>query len=197
VTALHFFAESATICGLPFGTTVLFAAGAFMAIPTIQLLILDVDGVLTDGGIIRDDAGQQIKRFHVRDGAGIVLWRRLNKDVAIITGKESAVVSHRAEELGIEHVYQNVGNKLDVYDQLKDELGIADAQIAYIGDDLPDLPVMRRVAVPIAVADASEEVRAVAKYVTKYPGGYGAVRDGIEFLCKEMGVWQQVLDRYL
>ncbi len=168
-----------------------------MAIPTIQLLILDVDGVLTDGGIIRDDAGQQIKRFHVRDGAGIVLWRRLNKDVAIITGKESTVVTHRAEELGIEHVYQNVGNKLDVYDQLKDELGIADSQIAYIGDDLPDLPVMRRVAVPIAVADASEEVRAVAKYVTKYPGGYGAVRDGIEFLCKEMGVWQQVLDRYL
>jgi len=168
-----------------------------MAIPTIQLLILDVDGVLTDGGIIRDDAGQQIKRFHVRDGAGIVLWRRLNKEVAIITGKESSVVTHRAEELGIEHVYQNVGNKLDVYDQLKDELGIADSQIAYIGDDLPDLPVMRRVAVPIAVADASEEVRAVAKYVTKYPGGYGAVRDGIEFLCKEMGVWQQVLDRYL
>jgi len=81
-----------------------------MAIPTIQLLILDVDGVLTDGGIIRDDAGQQIKRFHVRDGAGIVLWRRLNKDVAIITGKESSVVTHRAEELGIEHVYQNVGN---------------------------------------------------------------------------------------
>jgi len=142
-----------------------------MAIPTIQLLILDVDGVLTDGGIIRDDAGQQIKRFHVRDGAGIVLWRRLNKEVAIITGKESSVVTHRAEELGIEHVYQNVGNKLDVYDQLKDELGIADSQIAYIGDDLPDLPVMRRVAVPIAVADASEEVRAVAKYVTKYPGG--------------------------
>lgn len=168
-----------------------------MPLANIQLLILDVDGVLTDGGIIRDDAGQQIKRFHVRDGAGIVLWRRLNKEVAIITGKESTVVTHRAEELGIEHVYQNVGNKLDVYDQLKDELGIKDSEIAYVGDDLPDLPVMRRVAVPIAVADASEEVRAVAKYVTKYPGGYGAVRDAIEFLCKEMGVWQQVLDRYL
>ena len=95
-----------------------------MPIPTIQLLILDVDGVLTDGGIIRDDNGQQIKRFHVRDGAGIVLWRRLNKDVAIITGKESQVVLHRADELGIENVYQNVGNKLDAYDQLKDELGV-------------------------------------------------------------------------
>jgi 3-deoxy-D-manno-octulosonate 8-phosphate phosphatase (KDO 8-P phosphatase) len=168
-----------------------------MSIPTIQLLILDVDGVLTDGGIIRDDAGQQIKRFHVRDGAGIVLWRRLNKDVAIITGKESAVVNHRTEELRIQHVYQNVGNKLEIYDQLKDELSIRDDQIAYVGDDLPDLPVMRRVAMPIAVADAAEEVRAVAKYVTKYPGGYGAVRDAIEFLCKEMGIWQQVLDRYL
>jgi len=173
------------------------AKGTAMPLPNIQLLILDVDGVLTDGGIIRDDAGQQIKRFHVRDGAGIVLWRRLGKDVAIITGKESEVVTHRAAELGIEHVYQNIGNKLEVYNQLKEELDIPDTAIAYIGDDLPDLPVMRRVAVPIAVADASEEVRAIAKYITKYPGGYGAVRDGIEFLCKEMGIWQQVLDRYL
>jgi 3-deoxy-D-manno-octulosonate 8-phosphate phosphatase (KDO 8-P phosphatase) len=168
-----------------------------MALSNIQLLILDVDGVLTDGGIIRDDAGQQIKRFHVRDGAGIVLWRRLGKDVAIITGKESEVVSHRAEELGIQHVYQNVGNKLEAYAQLKDELGVTDNQIAYVGDDLPDLPVLRRVGVGIAVADAVEEVRAAARYVTKYPGGYGAVRDAIEFLCKEMGIWQQVLDRYL
>ena len=168
-----------------------------MSLPNISLLILDVDGVLTDGGIIRDDAGQQIKRFHVRDGAGIVLWKRLQKDVAIITGKESNVVALRAEELSIQHVYQNIGNKLEAYDQIKDELGVKDAEIAYIGDDLPDLPVMRRVAVPIAVADAAEEVRAVAKYVTKYPGGYGAVRDAIEFLCKEIGVWQQVLDRYM
>jgi len=168
-----------------------------MSLSNIQLLILDVDGVMTDGGIIRDDAGQQLKRFHVRDGAGIVLWRRLQKDVAIITGKESQVVAHRAEELGIEHLYQNVGNKLEIYDQLKDELGVRDDEIAYIGDDLPDLPVMRRVAVPIAVADAVEEVRAAAKYVTKFPGGYGAVRDAIEFLCKEMGLWQQVLNRYM
>ena len=168
-----------------------------MALSNINLLILDVDGVLTDGGIIRDDSGQQIKRFHVRDGAGIVLWRRLGKEVAIITGKESEVVTYRAQELGIEHVYQNVGNKLEAYDQLKEELGINDSNIAYVGDDLPDLPVMRRVAVPIAVADAVEEVRGVAKYVTKFPGGYGAVRDAIEFLCKEQGLWQQVMDRYL
>jgi 3-deoxy-D-manno-octulosonate 8-phosphate phosphatase (KDO 8-P phosphatase) len=152
--------------------------------------------VLTDGGIIRDDAGQQIKRFHVRDGAGVVLWRRLGKDVAIITGKESEVVNHRAEELGIRHVYQNVGNKMEAYEQVKDELGVSDSQIAYVGDDLPDLPVMRRVAAPIAVADAVEEVRAIAKYVTKYPGGYGAVRDAIEYLCKEAGLWEQVLERY-
>ncbi|HVX87193.1 MAG TPA: HAD-IIIA family hydrolase [Phycisphaerae bacterium] len=167
-----------------------------MALSNIQLLILDVDGVLTDGGIIRDDAGQQIKRFHVRDGAGIVLWRRLGKDVAIITGKESDVVSHRAEELGIRHVYQNVGNKLEAYDQVKDELGVSDSQVAYVGDDLPDLPVMRKVGAAIAVADAVEEVRAVATYVTKFPGGYGAVRDAIEHLCKEMGLWEQVLERY-
>ncbi len=168
-----------------------------MALSTIQLLILDVDGVMTDGGIIRDDAGQQIKRFHVRDGTGIILWRRLEKDVAIITGKESDVVAHRAAELGIKHLYQNIGNKLEAYEQLKEELGVSDSEIAYVGDDLPDLPVMRRVAVPIAVADAAEEVRAIAKYVTKYPGGYGAVRDAVEFLCKEMGLWQEIMNRYL
>jgi len=167
-----------------------------MALANIQLLILDVDGVLTDGGIIRDDAGQQIKRFHVRDGAGIVMWKRLNKDVAIITGKESEVVNHRAGELGIERVYQNISNKLESYRELLEELGLSDAQVAYIGDDLPDLPVMKRCGCPIAVADAVEEVRAVARYVTKYPGGYGAVRDGIEYLIKEMGMWNQVLERY-
>jgi len=162
----------------------------------VQLLILDVDGVMTDGGIIRDDTGQQIKRFHVRDGAGIVMWRRLDKHVAVITGKESDVVTHRAEELGIEYVYQNVSNKADVFAELIEQLGITAAQVAYIGDDLPDLPVMKKVGVPIAVADAAEEVRAVAKYVTRFPGGYGAVRDGIEYLLKEMGLWQKVVDRY-
>ena len=167
-----------------------------MSLANIQLLILDVDGVMTDGGIIRDDAGQQIKRFHVRDGAGIVLWRRLGKDVAIITGKESQVVTHRAEELGIQYVYQNIGNKQEAYEQVKDELGVRDNEIAYVGDDLPDLPVMRKVAVPIAVADAVDEVKAVAKHVTRNPGGHGAVRDAIEYLCKEMGLWKQVLERY-
>jgi 3-deoxy-D-manno-octulosonate 8-phosphate phosphatase (KDO 8-P phosphatase) len=162
----------------------------------IKLLILDVDGVLTDGGIIRDDAGQQIKRFHVRDGAGIVMWKRLNKEVAIITGKESAVVTFRAEELGIEYVYQNIANKTDAFNELLEELDIKAENVAYVGDDLPDLPVMRRVGCPIAVADAVEEVRAAARYVTKYPGGYGAVRDAIEYLCKELGLWQQVLERY-
>lgn len=162
----------------------------------IELLVLDVDGVLTDGGIIRDDAGQQLKRFHVRDGAGIVMWRRLGKQVAIITGKESEVVNHRAEELGIELVYQNVGNKREAFEELCDQLNIRPAQVAYIGDDLPDLPVMTRVAQPIAVADAAEEVRAIAKYITKYPGGYGAVRDAIEYLLKEMGEWQGIVEKY-
>jgi 3-deoxy-D-manno-octulosonate 8-phosphate phosphatase (KDO 8-P phosphatase) len=162
----------------------------------IKLLILDVDGVLTDGGIIRDDAGQQIKRFHVRDGAGLVMWKRLNREIAIITGKESNVVTVRAEELGIEYVHQNISNKLEAFNELLEELDVKPEQVAYIGDDLPDLPVMRRVGCPIAVADAVEEVRATARYVTKFPGGYGAVRDAIEYLCKEMGLWQQVLERY-
>ena len=141
--------------------------------------------------------GSRSSGFMCGMGRGLCCGGGWGKDVAIISGKESQVVLHRAEELGIQHVYQNVGNKLEVYDQVKDELGIKDSEIAYVGDDLPDLPVMRRVAVPIAVADAVEEVRGVAKYVTKFPGGYGAVRDAIEFLCKEQGLWQQVMDRYL
>jgi 3-deoxy-D-manno-octulosonate 8-phosphate phosphatase (KDO 8-P phosphatase) len=162
----------------------------------IQLLILDVDGVLTDGGIIRDDSGQQLKRFHVRDGAGLVMWRRSNRQVAIITGKESQVVQHRAEELGITQVYQNVTDKLEVYGDLLQQLGLQDAQAAYVGDDLPDLPVMRRCGCPIAVADAVPEVRAAAQYVTAVPGGFGAVRDAIEWLCKQMNIWDQVIARY-
>ena len=164
--------------------------------PEIQLLVLDVDGVLTDGGIIRDDSGQQIKRFHVRDGTGLVIWRRLNRQVALLTGKDSLVVQHRAEELGIQHVFQNVTNKAQMYADLLEQLGFSDAQTAYIGDDLPDLPVLRRCGCPIAVADAAEEVRAAARYVTKYPGGYGAVRDAIEWLCKRMNLWEQALARY-
>ena len=164
--------------------------------PEIQLLIMDVDGVLTDGGIIRDDSGQQIKRFHVRDGTGIVCWRKLNRHVALITGKESMVVQHRAEELGIQYVYQNVSNKLDIYNDILQQLGYTDAQTAYIGDDLPDLPVMRKCGCPIAVADAAEEVRAAARYVTKFPGGYGAVRDAVEWMCRGMNLWDQVLARY-
>ena len=164
--------------------------------PEVQLLILDVDGVMTDGGIIRDDSGQQIKRFHVRDGSGLVIWRRLNRQVAIITGKESLVVQHRAEELGIQYVYQNVSNKLEMFEDLLQQLGFDAQQVAYIGDDLPDLPVMRRCGVPIAVADAAEEVKAEARYITRYPGGHGAVRDAIEWLCKSMNLWEQVLARY-
>ena len=164
--------------------------------PEIQLLIMDVDGVLTDGGIIRDDSGQQIKRFHVRDSTGIVCWRKLNRHVALITGKESMVVQHRAEEVGIQYVYQNVSNKLDIYNDLLQQLGYTDAQCAYIGDDLPDLPVMRKCGCPIAVADAAEEVRAIARYVTKFPGGYGAVRDAVEWMCRGMNLWDQVLARY-
>jgi 3-deoxy-D-manno-octulosonate 8-phosphate phosphatase (KDO 8-P phosphatase) len=106
------------------------------------------------------------------------------------------VVQHRAEELGVQYVYQNVTNKLDIYNDLLQQLGYTDAQTAYIGDDLPDLPVMRKCGCAIAVADAVEEVRAVARYVTKFPGGYGAVRDAIEWMCKQMNLWDQVLARY-
>lgn len=162
----------------------------------IDLLVLDVDGVMTDGGIIRDDAGQQLKRFHVRDGTGVVMWHKLGKKVAIITGKQSQVVKHRAAELGIPYVYQDIANKKEAFTHLCEQLQITPDRVAYIGDDLPDLPVMKLVACPIAPADAVDEVKAIAKHITPHRGGDGAVRDGIEWLLKEMNLWQRVLERY-
>lgn len=159
----------------------------------IRLLLLDVDGVLTDGRIIVDDRGVETKHFHVRDGQGIALLKRSGIEVGWITGRSSKVVQHRAKELGLSLLFQGVQDKLQVYDRIRKELRLTDAQIAYVGDDIIDLPVLRRVGLAVMVGDGSAELHAVADYVTAAPGGKGAVREVAELILKAQNKWAGLL----
>ena len=144
---------------------------------TIELLILDVDGVMTDGGIIYDANGVEIKVFNVKDGHGIKMLQRHGIEVAIITGRTSQVVDNRAKELGITLVYQGALKKIESYDDIKRKTGLDDGRIAYVGDDIIDVPVMRRVGFAAAPSDALPEAKRAAHYVTSLGGGRGAVRE--------------------
>lgn len=150
----------------------------------IQLLCLDVDGVLTDGAIQIDDMGVETKRFHVRDGTGLRMWMRMGGHVAIITGRRGMAVRHRADELGIRHVLQGSSDKLADFRGLLQHLNLKASEAAMMGDDLPDLPILRMCGYPMAVSDAIPEVRSIARFVTVRPGGQGAVREAIEHLLQ-------------
>lgn len=150
----------------------------------IQLLCLDVDGVLTDGAILIDDHGVETKRFHVRDGTGLRMWMKAEGHVALITGRRGMALRHRADELGIRHVLQGSTDKLADFRGLLEQLDLKASQAAMLGDDLPDLPIMRLCGYPMAVADAVPEVRSVARFVCVHPGGNGAVREAIEHLLQ-------------
>jgi 3-deoxy-D-manno-octulosonate 8-phosphate phosphatase (KDO 8-P phosphatase) len=159
----------------------------------VELLVLDVDGVLTDGGIIYSDAGAELKQFHVRDGVGLALWRRAGKRAAIITGRTSAVVEARAAELGVGPVIQGSGDKLASFRQVLGEVAVAAGQTCFVGDDLPDLPVLLNCGLAVGVADACGEVREAAHYVTRLPGGRGAVREVVELILGAQGRWREVI----
>jgi 3-deoxy-D-manno-octulosonate 8-phosphate phosphatase (KDO 8-P phosphatase) len=161
----------------------------------IDLLVLDVDGVLTAGGIVYADDGTELKTFHVRDGSGLKVWRQAGKRAGLITGRTSAVVQVRAAELGLEPVVQGAADKLAAYREVLALTACRPEQAAYVGDDLPDLPVLARCGLAIAVADACAEVRAAAHYVTRAGGGRGAVREAIELILRCQGAWQQVVER--
>jgi 3-deoxy-D-manno-octulosonate 8-phosphate phosphatase (KDO 8-P phosphatase) len=162
----------------------------------ISLLAMDVDGVLTDGGIILHDDGSELKKFHVHDGAWLRIWRRQGFKTAIITGRQCQAVEHRMRSLEIDFVYQHAIDKLEVFEKLLSESGVPAERIAYIGDDVMDLPVLRRVGFSAAVADAHPMVREAADYVTPLPGGRGAVGKLIEHLLKEMNLWNAAMQRY-
>lgn len=161
----------------------------------IQMLLLDVDGVLTDGGIILGSNGQELKVFNVQDGMGITLAKSGGMKIGMITGRRSEVVALRAQELHVDALYQGVCDKLDTYTEILDSYGLQDGEICYVGDDLSDVPVMRRVGVAVAVANAREEVKKVANYITNNNGGGGAVREVVELLLKSKGKWKMVLEK--
>lgn len=163
----------------------------------VRLLVMDVDGVLTDGTIVVNEDGTETKHFSVLDGHGIRLWKRAGLDVALISGRTSAPTKTRADQLGIEHVFQECHYKLPVMKDLLRKLGLTPQQVAYIGDDLPDLPVMRYVGFGVAVANSVELLKQQADYTTSATGGRGAVREVIEFILKSTGRWDSLMERYL
>ncbi|MDH5728563.1 MAG: 3-deoxy-manno-octulosonate-8-phosphatase KdsC [Gammaproteobacteria bacterium] len=164
---------------------------------SIKLVIFDVDGVLTDGRLYVTEDGTEIKAFHSRDGHGLKMLQASGVEIAIITGRTSKIVSHRMNELGIEHVYQGQRDKVPAFEELIDKLKIAPNHVAYVGDDVVDLPVMARVGLAIATQDAHEFVKKHAHWQTPNLGGRGAARDVCELLMEARGVLQATLENYL
>jgi YrbI family 3-deoxy-D-manno-octulosonate 8-phosphate phosphatase len=162
----------------------------------IRLILSDVDGVLTDGGLWFDNEGIEIKQFHIRDGLGIRLWQRAGHTFGIITGRTSQIVKVRAAELGIEIVRQGFDDKLPVLREVAQQLNVPIDQTCYVGDDLPDLGAVRHAGLGVAVADAAAELRAAADYVTQTPGGRGAVREVVELTLKAQRRWDDVVRKF-
>ncbi|MEE9423052.1 MAG: 3-deoxy-manno-octulosonate-8-phosphatase KdsC [Gammaproteobacteria bacterium] len=163
----------------------------------IELLIFDVDGVLTDGGLYLCDDGQEFKRFNSRDGHGIKMLMKHGVQCAIITGRTSKVVEHRMQNLGIKLIYQGQHDKTEGYSHLIQQLGLVDKQVAYLGDDVVDLPVMCKVGLAIAVQDAHPWVLKHAHWQTPSPGGRGAAREACEMLLEARGLLDTELESYL
>ncbi len=163
---------------------------------TVELILSDVDGVLTDGGILFDNQGIESKRFHIRDGSGIRLWQRGGGVFGLITGRTSHIVEVRAAELSIDLVRQGTENKLLAVQDILRELNFKPEQVCYIGDDLPDIPVMRFVGLGVAVGDACEELCKEAHLVTRKSGGQGAVRETIETILKQQQRWAELIQRF-
>jgi 3-deoxy-D-manno-octulosonate 8-phosphate phosphatase (KDO 8-P phosphatase) len=154
----------------------------------IKLLILDVDGVLTDNMLYTSDNGEEIKRFNVSDGLGISLALSAGIEIALISGRRSKATAHRASDLKIKHLYLGERNKIKAYEDLKKKLNVKDEEIAYMGDDILDVPVLKKVALPICVKNANPITKRFAKFVTKAKGGEGAVREVIDMIreCKKV-----------
>jgi len=165
-------------------------------IKRIKLLILDVDGVLTDGKIIIDDLGNETKNFDVRDGHGLRLLMKYGIDVIILTGRSSEVVEYRAKELGINEVYQNAKNKVEILEEILRRRNIDDKYVAYMGDDIVDIPLFKKVGFSVAVADAMFYAKKSVDYITEKSGGRGAVREICEIILQAQGKWDEIASRY-
>ena len=163
---------------------------------SIQLLLLDVDGVLTDGAIIYSHDGRETKIFNVKDGLGLKLAMEAGIKVGIVTGRKSPALDHRCRDLGIRYSFEGIQDKAKILDRIAEQTGVAPEQTAYIGDDLPDLALMRRVGLSIAVADADKTVLRNADWTTSAAGGCGAVREVCEALLKARGEWEKLIDQF-
>jgi 3-deoxy-D-manno-octulosonate 8-phosphate phosphatase (KDO 8-P phosphatase) len=162
----------------------------------VRLLVLDCDGVLTDGRITLIDDGDEEKSFHTRDGHGLVLLHRAGLQSAVISGRTSRAVERRARDLGIRHLRQGTWDKIVEFREVLAAAGVSEDETAVVGDDVTDIPLMRRAALACAVADATPETRAHAHYVTTLPGGFGAVREVCELILKSQGRWAELMRRY-
>jgi 3-deoxy-D-manno-octulosonate 8-phosphate phosphatase (KDO 8-P phosphatase) len=161
----------------------------------IKVLAMDVDGVLTDGKIIYDSEGRETKNFHVQDGLGIVIMRNLGYRTAIISSRASKVSQVRAEDLRIEKTYIGVYPKTKAYEDMVREFGVSHEEVCFVGDDLADLPIFKRAGFAVAVANAVEDIKLNAHYVTVRNGGDGAVREVVDMILKAQGQWQLVLEQ--
>lgn len=162
----------------------------------IKLLLLDVDGVMTDGSIVYNGSGEEIKSFSVKDGLGIRMLMETGVNIGIVTGRSSDALYHRCKNLHIQIIFDGISDKASALDKITEKTGIKEERIAYIGDDLPDIPIMRKVGTPVAVAGAHEEVIEAAHIVTSLEGGKGAIREVCEAIIKAQGNWQTVINKY-
>jgi 3-deoxy-D-manno-octulosonate 8-phosphate phosphatase (KDO 8-P phosphatase) len=162
----------------------------------IKMLILDVDGVLTDGYVIIDDNGHESKHFNVRDGHGLKMIQRCGIKVALLTGRQSEVVKHRARDLGIKEIHQKVFNKKELFAKILQKNKLTADQVAFVGDDIVDVPVLKAVGFSAAVADAVDVVKKSVDYITKNKGGHGAVRELCDLILQAQGKWPEIAARY-
>jgi 3-deoxy-D-manno-octulosonate 8-phosphate phosphatase (KDO 8-P phosphatase) len=163
----------------------------------IKLLLMDCDGVLTDGRLTLLPDGDEQKTFNVRDGHGIVLLHRAGLQTGIISGRKSSATERRARDLGINYVVQNSLDKIKDFEGLLSSIDISESEVAFVGDDVTDIPLMQRVELAVAVADAVDETRRAAHFITSSPGGYGAVREVAELILKVQGYWTELMARYI
>lgn len=165
----------------------------------IKLLLMDVDGTMTDGGVTllsqNDGTALEIKTFDAHDGQGLTLAQTAGLRTGCITGRESAALLRRARELKMEFIYMKQPVKMPAYEEILQKAGVSDSEVAYIGDDLPDIPLMRRVGLAVAVGDAVPEVKKAAHYTTRALAGHGAVREAVEVILKSKGIWEAMIDK--
>ena len=165
----------------------------------IQLLLMDVDGTMTDGGVTllsqNDGTALEIKTFDAHDGQGLTLARTAGLRTGCITGRESSALLRRAREMKMEFIYMKQPLKMPAYEEILRQAGVSDAAVAFIGDDLPDIPLLRRAGLAVAVGDAVPEVKQAAHYITRALGGQGAVRETVELILKSKGIWAELIDK--